>query len=183
MFGKHACSGSDDMTMQDGNEAENRLHKAREQNTVDLRDRVYACTAASVVGGLSFSLLSLLLVLWQLVSGIQSTYLDGVTEMRYEKFCPASTVHSTKQLIAQLNVLQAQAIQKLLLAKGANAELIELIEPVFHVTQTMLSRATESSALAAEFAYAVQPHKRVLGKVSSTVKVIRCAILMIAHHA
>lgn len=76
----------------------------------------------------------------QLVSKVQSAYLNGVTDLRYEKYCTGASVQRTKELLAEVNAVQMEAIKKILEMHGADSSLNELITPVLNATASLLSK-------------------------------------------
>lgn len=107
-----------------------------------------------------------------MTAGVASALLDGVTEMRYENYVHTATVQRTKELFAEVNRMQSEAIKKILRAHGADAKLEELIDPIMGVSQKLLSKYAETAARRAEYAYSVEPVRRSFGKVPiTTVKV------------
>lgn len=110
-------------------------------------------------------------LLLQLVSKVQSVYLDGVSELRYEKYCTNASVQRTKELLQEVNHVQKEAIRKILQLHGLDATLNELITPVLDATMPLFSKYNEDATREAEYAYVVKPARRELGSVVSTVKV------------
>lgn len=53
-------------------------------------------------------------LLLQLVSKVKSVYLNGVSDLRYEKYCTNASVQRTKELLQEVNEVQKEAIHKIL---------------------------------------------------------------------
>lgn len=107
----------------------------------------------------------------QAVAKVRSTFLNGVADLRYEKYCSGKAVQLAKETIATLNAAQSDAIKKVLKAHGVDAPLDELIDPILNATSCMMSKTAEDTARQKEYVYAVKPVRRPLGKVETQVKV------------
>lgn len=169
IYGKHTCVLP--------HESRTSKEEELEAHAANLRDRVcevnmwqhlqVKCYKVSSIFTPPFALWDLL----QLVSKVQSVFLDAVTDLRYEKYATNVSVQRTKQLLHEVNAVQKEAIESILNMHGADASLNELIVPVMDATTTLLSKSSEDTAREHQYAYGVKPARRELGKVACTVKV------------
>jgi len=105
----------------------------------------------------------------RVLASIESRYLDGLSDMRYEHYCSNASVQQAKQLFHDVNMLQRKAIERILKNAPADADLDTLLDDVFSATTKYLSRASEMSSCSRRVKYNVMPAARSLGQLANSV--------------
>lgn len=113
----------------------------------------------------------------QLIHDVSSTYAGGLSSMRYEHYCSIASLQRSKALFNEINKAQKEAIKRILSTCGVESNVLDFIDPIFEVTQSLLPKQTETRMLDKEIVSHVGPngyvsaHARSLGQVKHTVKV------------
>lgn len=115
----------------------------------------------------------------QAVEKVSSTYLNGLANARYMHFEGNASVQRAKELFAEVNSAQREAVQKVLMsAAAAEADcLMSLLEPIFEVSHALRARHTEEAEFKTNMKEqlgveaCVVPVRVNLGKVVRIVKV------------
>lgn len=106
-----------------------------------------------------------------MADAIESRYLDGFADMRFEHYCSGTSIQQAKQVFRDVNALQRRAIERILKNAPDDAKLDDLLDSVFSISAKYLSKAAEMSALSSRMKYNVSPRPHSLGRVASNVKV------------
>jgi len=103
-------------------------------------------------------------------SKVRSTFLNGLTNLRYEKYTKNSAVQEAKEMFASVNRQQKEAIKKVLLAADVNLPVDSLIDPIMDIASGVMLKKSEHAARLAQYVCPLCPVKRHLGKVGTSVQ-------------